>query len=725
MKRLLGLTGLTCLCVLTACFYLSEIVSLCIFFGALILFVLSMLIPSVRKEGTLPVAFMTMALSVALFMSVTYIRVIPVQEKYHNKTCTVVATQKREVYTSNSFYTYELDIDTIDGEKVNAGMTLFTYEHIFSEPYDKLEFTTLLTEGNYGTELSKGLYLRAYELFEPEIKVTSPERKPLMYHIINLRCKLRTALYMELSPDTASFSSALFLGDKHSLSADFKALLRTCGLSHIVVVSGLHLSIISALMTKYYKLIFKNRFLCAGCIILSIIFFALLAGFGFPVIRSAVMLIIFTVGTLVFRRSDSINSIGAAALIILLFNPYAVGDVGMLLSFSATLGIVVWSDKLARYVVIFLQRFSAMSKKTVYKAVKHLVYTASCSICATLWTLPILILVFGGFSLVTVIANLLVVPFMTAVLVCIALCALTHYISFLPMISDIFALAVRVYYNYLVFVCEALSKLPFAYIESDKPYFYLWLSATLLLVAVAYLINSKKAYRVTAILSALVLVWSSFAYNFAREEMLTLYVPDTGSALSVVLESSEGYAVLSCSGSIWKSYSLGNVVESLAQKEQSVLVSTSEENSSVIAENLINEFDYKAVLLYDNGNEFSESLTDEVGYYSNNHTLNLWNKASVELIVSEGAVFEYVTAGDTEILILPEDGDCINLPSEYHNPEIIITHGYVDNIGLLSCNTLIIPGDDYTALASAEVCASIASEIITGTDIIYDIKLNK
>lgn len=725
MKRLLGLTGLTCLCVLTACFYLSELVSICIFIGALILFVLSMLIPSVRKEGTLPVAFITIVLSVLMFMGVTYTRVLPVQEKYHNKTCTVVATQKREVYTSNRYYVYELDINTIDGEKVRAGLTLFTYEHIYSEPYDKLEFTTLLTKGDYGTELSKGLYLRAHELFEPEIKVESPEHKPFMYHIINLRNNLRTALYMELSPDVASFSSALFLGDKHSLSPDFKAILRTCGLSHIVVVSGLHLSIISALMTKYYKHIFKNRFVCAGFIILSIIFFALLTGFGFPVIRSAVMLIIFTMGTLIFRRSDSINSIGAAALLILLFNPYAVGDVGMLLSFSATLGIVVWSDKLSKSVMGVLQRFSVMSNNAVNKSVKYLVHTASCSICATLWTLPILILVFGGFSLVTVIANLLVVPFMSAVLICIALCALTHYISFLPLISDIFGFVVRVYYHYLVFVCETLSKLPFAYIESDKPYFYIWLSLTLLLIAAAYLINSKNAYRITVILSALILVWSSFAYNFRRESILTLHIPDTGSALSVVLESSEGYAVISCGGSLWKTYALSNVVETLAEKEQNILVSTSEENSSVFAENLINEFDYKAVLLYDSSVENKGTTIDGFTFYNNNHTMNLWDKASAELIVSEGAVFEYIKAGDTEILILPEEGDCKKLSSVYRNPDIIITHGYVENITLLSCDTLIIPGDDYTSQAAAEVCAPIATVVITGTDIIYDIKLNQ
>ena len=73
----------------------------------------------------------------------------------------------------------------------------------------------------------------------------------------------------------------------------------------------------------------------------------------------------------------------------------------MLLSFSATLGIVVWSDRLSKGIIGFLERFSFMNSDIVNKSVSYLVYVAVCSVCATVWTLPVLILVFGGFSLVT------------------------------------------------------------------------------------------------------------------------------------------------------------------------------------------------------------------------------------------------------------------------------------------------------------------------------------
>ena len=79
MKRLLGLLGLTCLVVLTACFYLGNTVTLLFGAGAVVLFVVSMLIPAVRKEKTLPVGFITSAFVVLLFVGYGRFYVEPIK----------------------------------------------------------------------------------------------------------------------------------------------------------------------------------------------------------------------------------------------------------------------------------------------------------------------------------------------------------------------------------------------------------------------------------------------------------------------------------------------------------------------------------------------------------------------------------------------------------------------------------------------------------------------
>ncbi len=728
MKRLLGLTGLTCLCTLTACFYLNTTVALITGGFALLLFVVSLLVPVVRKEGTLPVAFAAVFLSVLLFMCYTYFYVKPVQTEYDGKTCRIVATQKNEVYHSNGYYCYELDVKTIDSKEVNRGMVLYTHEHTFSDAYDELTFEAFLSAETFGSNMSKGLFFRSYLLYEDTaVEVYVPETKPLMYHIIQFREKLRNALYMEMSSDTADFSSAVLLGDKYTIETDVKALLRICGLSHIAVVSGLHLSIISSVLMRITRYLLRNKYLCATVNVLAILGFVLLTGCGIPVIRSAVMLIIYIVGTLIPRRSDSINSIGFAALFILLNNPYAVGDIGMLLSFSATIGIVVWSDKISTPVMNRLGTFGFMNFRFFRNIVKTIVYTIACSVCASLWTLPISILAFGGFSTVSVLSNLLTVPVLSVVIVCIILCAITHFIGFLPFISSLFAWIVNLYYEYLVFVCRLLSKIPYAYINSDKPYFYFWLSATLILIAVALLLQSKRGYRITIVASVFILLFGSAAYNLSRESVVTLHIPDTGSALSVVLESTDGHAVLSCGGSKWRTQVLCRTVEGIKTDENNLLVKTAEDNSAQYAEILMNEFDYEQVLLYDNKDDDlysdSEYESENITVCHTDHTVNLWDKVQVELIVEDGVVYEYITAGSTSILLLPENSDCENLDDIYRNADIIITHGVVDNMGLLECDTLIIPGDDFIAQATAEISAPIAKRVITGTDIVYDIKL--
>ena len=76
-----------------------------------------------------------------------------------------------------------------------------------------------------------------------------------------------------------------------------------------------------------------------------------LTGFTSSVIRSGIMMIIYLIGKEFFYESDSLNSLGIAALFMCLPNPYASGDIGMILSFSATLGIIILYPVLSDYVL--------------------------------------------------------------------------------------------------------------------------------------------------------------------------------------------------------------------------------------------------------------------------------------------------------------------------------------------------------------------------------------
>lgn len=720
MKRLLGLLGLTCLVVLTACFYLGENAALILGAGSVVLFIISMLIPAVRKEKTLPIGFITSVIAITLFLGYGRFFVEPLKV-YDEKTCDVVAVQKDEVYFSNGYYHYELDVKEIDGNKVNTGLLLRSKYHTYSKAFDELRFKTELYFTENGSQKAKRLFFNAYIFDEGTVEVISPDNRPIKYHFIALKEKLANALYLEMDYDTAAFSSSVLLGDKYAMEPQVKSLLRDAGLSHISVVSGLHLSIIALICRKVFGSVFKRRTLSGGLTILVIVSFAAVCGFSPSVIRAGVMLIICIIGTMIYRKSDSLNSLGLAALVLTLFNPYSVGDIGMLLSFAATIGIVLWSSKISNPVMNTIEKFSCFKLRYINKLVRLIVNTFSMSLCATIWTLPIIVFVYTGISAVSLLANILIVPFMWPVLLLIALCALTHFVGFLEVMCNVIAFLVSLFYNYLIFVCESLTSLPFAFVNSNKPYFYIWISLTLIIIAVAVIVGKRWFNVLTVLLSLLILFTGSLNYRIAMKNKLVLHVPYTGSGLSVILESDAGYAVLRGEGKKTKVFTLNNKLETIKNNKDNIYVDLPGDNSDFYADYIMNEFDYQHVLRYDNMEVDDKS---HIINFTDNHSLELWDKASVQFFVCGDGVVEYLFAGDTRILILSDEADCSLLPEEYRMADMIITSGIPYNYQFLSCETIMVAGEGYICEASAEVMSSICTKIIKGKDLIYEIDIS-
>ncbi len=725
MKRLLGLLGLTCLVVLTACFYLGVFVASVLGITAICLFAVSLFIKKIRGKKTLPVVFITVVFTISLFMGYTHLYVNPIRDAYDNKTVTVKAEQISDGYYTYGYYCYELRCTEIDGEEADCKMLLRSKDALYSDVCDTLEFTAELNFGADNIAPSEKIFLQSWIPKEHNVKVIKSDTRNLRYYISAVRRELNKALYLEMEYDTANYSSAVLLGNKYALEPQVKSLLRTTGLSHISVVSGLHLSVIGTLLTKLFRSLLKNRYLISSFSMLGTIIFAILSGLGVSVVRSLVMFIIYTVGTMFGRKSDSVNSIGAAALVLTLSNPYVVGDIGMLLSFSATLGIVLWYPKVFDKIMKKAEKVPVFVRVGfINKFIKGLISAFSCTLCATLWIMPICIIVFKGFSLVSLVANIFVVPFMSAILFCIAFCVLTHYVGFLAKLTDALSQIVSLFYDYMIFVCSALADLPFAYIHTTKSYFLVWIVLTIALVLLACCVRKRLMNVLSVLLSFLLLFSFSSVYRFTHRNILTLHVPFTGSGMSVLLESSDGYAVLGANGSASRVHKAVSVAESIASSGDDVLVYLPGYNSDVYSENLSKEFDYGTVLRYDNkGTQNTEPICDNEVLFTDKHYLNLWDKAEVVLIPCKDKVFVYVKAGDKTLLIVPRYSDCSLLSDEYRCADAVVSQGHVTNPKLLEFNTLIAPGDGLYDDESMGYLLSVSKNTIRGNDITYDIDI--
>lgn len=264
--------------------------------------------------------------------------------------------------------------------------------------------------------------------------------------------------------------SAILTGDKSRLSRDVTADFRGSGLSHILVVSGLHLILVSRLVSLLLSRVCTPR--RAG--ILSLAFcwlFAVVSGLGSSIIRAAVMLSLVHLAETLNRRSDTLTSLMAAALLMGLQNPYTLLSVSFLLSFSAVAGLASLEQPVQ----------NALRGQTPRSGItSSLLQCLSAGIAAQAGAAPVLIWVFGLVPLLGLVANLaavwLIEPIMLLGLTALGL----SFVS--PVLSQLVALPCNALLRLLLFIARVFSRLPGAQLGFTERWQTVWLFGSLLLV---------------------------------------------------------------------------------------------------------------------------------------------------------------------------------------------------------------------------------------------------
>ncbi|MEM6317691.1 MAG: ComEC/Rec2 family competence protein [Bacteroidota bacterium] len=194
--------------------------------------------------------------------------------------------------------------------------------------------------------------------------VASHQGNAFLQWIYTWRHQFQSVLTKYITGDEErSIATALLLGDKTQLSDKTKNAYAQSGAIHVLAVSGLHVGILSGLFLLFLRRLPFSGQHWRGMKLLIILFtiwsFALLTGGAASVVRASCMFTIFYIGSHLQRQSNSYNSLAIAAFLLLLYNPFALFDVGFQLSFSAVLAIIflyprlhqIWvpSSKVAYY----------------------------------------------------------------------------------------------------------------------------------------------------------------------------------------------------------------------------------------------------------------------------------------------------------------------------------------------------------------------------------------
>ena len=326
--------------------------------------------------------------------------------------------------------------------------------------------------------------------------VTASGRSPSSDGRLRVMRALTAAPRRYLGGEESAILTAMCFGERAFLAEDTVAAFRGSGLGHLLVVSGLHLSMVALAVRRFCRRL-GIRWACV-LTILAVWLFAWLTGFSPSIVRAAVMCTLWLVGSLLFCRSEGLNSLGLAALLVLIGRPYTLWDAGFQLSFAATLGVLLLVPRLAdRYAAVADDRFVCRVQNGVLNG-------AAVCVAALLFTLPIAAYHYGGFSLTAVISNVLAIPVAGAILLLGWMAAVCGLIPFLGWLSQCLLWVANGLVRYLSWVARICSP-DWAWLTVSQHWAWLLLLGVCVAVAVAIGFGVPFRRFATAVVTLVVL----------------------------------------------------------------------------------------------------------------------------------------------------------------------------------------------------------------------------
>ena len=280
---------------------------------------------------------------------------------------------------------------------------------------------------------------------------------PFLAWLYDLRQQARLTINSILPAPESALLTGILLGINTDLPDEVAAAFQATGTAHIWAISGFNIAIVSGLLvTLLGRLLPRRRLLASLLAIGTVSAYTLLVGANPSVVRAAIMGTVGMFGPLLGRRQNGLNSLTFTAAAMCLFDPSLPWNISFQLSFAATLGLVGFGDRLQSGLEGLLQRrlSPAWARKVTGPVAEYFLLT----LAAQMTTLPVTAIHFQRFSLSAVLANPLVLPVQSLVMVLGGL-ALLGGLVFVPLGQALAALDWPLL-AYTMRMVELLAKIP-------------------------------------------------------------------------------------------------------------------------------------------------------------------------------------------------------------------------------------------------------------------------
>lgn len=603
-----------------------------------------------------------------------------------------------EVSTANGrpVYTVETESVALSGAPQQIKVRLSGFYEANISPYDKIKCTVTFAENDaaereeFLTDRSGGIALYGYMSSSPE--VTSREENSPRFFVYKIRSFLAGTVEKYFSGWQAAFTKQLLLGIRGGLDTEIRDAFRGAGMSHILAVSGMHLSVLVGAVGGIFSVLKKDR---AGSTVLTVVlmvltvFYMAVAGFGMSIRRAGFMLLIRYLAQILRTESAAIDNLGAAIIAVMLIDPMACCDAGFLMSAASSGAIIL----LAKPVYSRLKKLFSISNEHGFAAA---VLTAfSVSICAWAATVPVALCTFGEVSLIAPISNIGASFLAEYALVFSALTVVLGAVPLLSTPAEISAIAASAAEKSLCAVAKFFAAVPIFRLKPGETWVLVWVFGAAVLMGFPLVLKKKFAYaKYSLVMSAFLLL-----AGILCEELLCL-----GTVSTQIIALDDGIAVACSNGGstvlITEGYSVKDSYKVCGSTASPDILLCLDSDGEAAELSLARRLKPQLALL-------SKDEATSRYYYAKRlrgGKLSFWNGAAAE-VISPG-VFALDTGGGL-LLYISADFDTAKVEPRFRLADIIIFDGVSpDSYPELRCKYAVIRGKQTAGIADHVVSLS-------------------
>jgi competence protein ComEC len=411
---------------------------------------------------------------------------------------------------------------------------------------------------------NKQIYAQLYADVD-EIKIGSKIEKDIWYYSSKLRTRIiRNLEKNNFNKTELNVAIALIMGQQQDISPDIIRDYQYAGAVHILSVSGLHIGFILLFVTFILKPIPNTKrgsFIKLITILISLSMFGIIAGLAPSVVRSVTMFSFVAIGNHLRRSVNIYHTLLVSVLLILLFEPSFLFDVGFQLSY------------IALFFIIWLQPLLSSIWKPKYKVSKYIWDILTVSFAAQIGTLPLSIYYFHQFPGLFFITNLIIIPLLSIIMILGVLVMLLAAFNMIPIfLSQLLEWSIY-YLNKIINAIASLEK----FIIQDIPlHFYLLISSYLLLFTIIIWFKKPSFNRLSVILISIIILQLSYFrihYKILNEEELIVFNSTKNTLITerkgenILVYANDSILKTVQKNSILKSYRIGNL-STLEQKKR-------------------------------------------------------------------------------------------------------------------------------------------------------------